>query len=237
VDPGELLFARVLMPDFLAGRGPTQWDIRAPDRMLAELGAGIRSYLKGRSADLPNIDTAYAFDLPEAIPPESFGAVERLPPDLVVTFVLTAQRALAYLQQLVPVRKLPGLASRDADMTAAEKARLRRAAQAVEDPIRCLQAPEALSGDHVDAIRAVYPALFAEAARLSGEAISTLTRPLRAREDAALSRLLGLPARAMAILAGPDQTQAGADPSGRPSRGPPVKAPDMRPATERLAAR
>lgn len=235
MDPGELLFARLLMPDFLGGRGPTQWDIRAPDRMLLELSGGIRSYLKGEAAELPDVDTSYAFALPKEIPPESFAAVERLPPDAVISFALTAQRALAYLQQLVATRKLPGLAAQDADQTAAEKARLRRAAQAVEDPIGCLKAPESLSGDHVDALRAVYPALYAEAARLAGEAIQGLTRPLRAREDAALSRLLGVPARALAILAGPDQTQAGADPSGHRPRGAPPKEPDLRPATQRLA--
>lgn len=236
MDPGELLFARQLMPDFLGGKGPTKWDFRNPERMTGELLEGFRAYLRGKLGSLPAADTGYAFQLPEAIPPETFGAVERLPPETIVSFMLTAQRALGYLRALVPKRALPGLASRDADQTAAEKAKLRRAAQAIEDPIGCLKAPEALSADHLDAIRATYPMMLAEAAKLAGQAIQDLRRPLRAREDAAFSRLLGVPARAMVVLAGPDQTQAGADPSGgRRARGAPAKEPDLRTATQRLA--
>ncbi len=235
MDHGELLFSRVLMPDFLTGKGPTQWTLKAPERMLTEVRDGVRGYLRGKSAGLPAVDTGWAFDLPESIPLESFGSVERMPQDVVISFTLTAQRALAYLQGLIRKRPLPGLASKDAGMTAAERAKLRRAAQAVEVPIGCLSVPEQLSADHVDAIRTVYPALYAEAAKIVGEEIQGLKRQLKGREESALSRFLGIPARGLAILNGPDQTQVGSDPSGRGSRGGTPKELELTTPVQRLS--
>jgi hypothetical protein len=230
----EYLFARQLMPDFLTGRGPTKWDFRDPERIGREIADGFASYLRSGNEPPADVDVSWVFALPDELPEAAAGSLERLPDELAVSYSMVGQAALQYLQDLVPERRLPGLATRTGTMTHAERAQLRRAAAAVEDPIGRLAAPEYLSVDGVAAIAAVYPEMYQAAVLALGEAISALKRPLRAREEAALGRLSGVAARPMAALKGPDQT--GNPDQARP-RGKAPQEPDLKPGSQRLTER
>lgn len=237
IDPGELLFAKVLMPDFLAGRGPTKWDFRDPEGVAAKVADGLKAYLRGKAEPPAEIDTRWAFDLPTEVPESAAASTERLPDDVVIGFSMTAQNALTYLRDLIPERPIVGLVKRRAVMNHAERATVRRAAAAIEDPIGRLASPELLSQDGVAAIAAVYPSLYSELLLMVGEAIQALGRPLRAREEAALSKLIGAPVQSLGVLKGPDQTQAGTDPNPRRPRGTPPKEPEIQTSTQRVANR
>lgn len=237
IDQGELLFARQRMVDFLTGKGPSGWNIRDPERIARELERGIRDYLRKGAEPPAELDVSWALTLPDTLPESAEASVSRLPPEVIVSYSMTGQRALQYLHDIVTPRQMPGLANRRAPLNHYERARLRRAAAAIEDPVGRIVAPEYLSADAVTAIAAVYPTLYAETVAMVGDAVAAAGRILRAREEAALAKLVGAPVQPNGALKGPDQTQAGNDRRQRRPRGKPPESPDVRPATQRLPDR
>lgn len=232
----ELLFARQSIPDFLSGRGPGLWDIKIPGRIQRQVADGFRSYLRKGAEPPPDVDVGWVFSLPDEMPDSAETSSYRLPDDVAIEYGLVAQRALDYLRNLVPERVMvSGIATRTATTNHAERAKMRRAAAAVEDPIGRLASPEYLSVDAIACIAHVYPELYADAVASIGEAIGELKRPLRAREEQALSRICGIAAKPMVSLKGPDQSQAGSD-QRRPRGKAPVE-PDSKPQTQRLTER
>lgn len=236
MNAGELLFARMRMTDFLAGKGPAKWDLREPERVQRQVADGFRAYLRKGAPAPEAVPVDWVFTLPDEMPETAAASVERLPEDAIIPFTLTAQRAMQYLKDMQPERRLPGLAHRLASTTHAERARMRRAAAAVEDPVGRLASPEWLSVDGIAAIASVYPELYADAMMAIGDAVSELKRPLRAREEAALGRLSGVAAKAKASLVGQDQSQQGSDQQQRP-RGKAPAEPDLKPGSQRLTER
>ncbi len=230
----EYLFSRQLMPDFLAGKSPTQWDIRDPMRIGQEIADGFRAYLRGSAEPPKDVDVDWVFNLPDTLPEGVADGLERLPDDVAIGYSLTGQRSLQYLQDLTPTRIMMGLGIRTASTNHTERARLRRAAAAVEDPIGRLASPEFLSVDGIGAIASVYPELYQAAVLSCGEVISELKRPLRAREQIALSRVSGVPARAKATLQGKDESLSG---EGKTPRGKAPQEPNLKPGTQRLTER
>lgn len=232
----ELLFARMRMVDFLAGRGPTKWDFRDPERVSQQMANGFRGYLKGNREPPAEVDTGWAFAIPDELPPSAETSIERLPDDVAVAFSMVGQAALQYMRELVPVRKFTGMGIKAAVTNHQERAKMRRAAAAIEDPVGRLAAPEYLSVDGIAAIASVYPELYADAVVRAGEAIAELKRPLRPREEAALGKLSGIAAKPLTVLQGQDKSQAGGRAPAKP-RGKPPQEPDIKPGSQRLTER
>jgi hypothetical protein len=233
----ELLFARMRMVDFLAGKGPTQWDTRDPERISQQLANGFRSYLRGNREPPSAVDTDWAFAIPDELPESAEGSIDRLPDNIAVAFSMVGQTALQYMRDLVPVRKFTGMGIKSAVTTHQERAKIRRAAAAVEDPVGRLASPEYLSVDGLAAIAAVYPELYADGVVRIGEAVSELKRPLRPREEAALGKLSGIAAKPLNVLQGADKSQAGQSQQGQRPRGRAPQEPDLKPASQRLTER
>lgn len=232
----ELLFARMRMVDFLAGHGPTQWDIRDTERVSRQVASGFRFYLRGEREPPPEVDTAWALSIPDELPPSAETSIERLPDDVAVAFSMVGQTALQYMRDLVPARKFQGMGIKAAVTNHQERAKMRRAAAAIEDPVGRLAAPEFLSVDGIAAIAGVYPELYANAVVRIGEVVSELKRPLRPREEAALGKLSGIAAKPLSVLQGRDQSGAGGKPTAKP-RGRPPQEPDLKPGSQRLTER
>jgi hypothetical protein len=234
----ELLFALVRVPAFLAGQPTAPLDIEFPDRALSDVKAGVRRYLLGHREGLPHLDLQWVFHLPKSIPEESFGAVQDMPLDVVMPFTNMAQKALKYLQDLIPTRILPGLALKDASMTHAERAKLRRAAQAIDDPVGTLRAVEMLSSDHIKAIREVYPGLHRKVVEIVGTALAERSRPVTGRENVSLSRLMGAPLHSLPILQPSEKdkesNQAMTGTKSYKPRGPVALEPDVQTSVQSL---
>jgi len=228
------------MPAFWSGIGPTALEQRRALKLEDEAAAALRSYLNGaggrrpayqsgRGAEPPEVDTSWAAQLPDAVPESSSVAVEGIPEDAILSFTVAAARALNYLRGLLPERRRPGLVAQSFGLSAAERAQLRRAATAIEDPIGLLAHVDGLSTDHVDALRAVYPTLYGALGPLVGTAIAEHAQSLTGRQDASLSRLLGIQQSGLDLLKAPEA----AAPGGRP---PAAEPPDLVTSTQRIAS-
>lgn len=189
IDQAEALLACTGLGQVLAGKPPTPADVARSISLEDDLRSAVRSYLRGRHT-FPKARSP--LELPPSLPEAAHGAVRGLDPQVAILYGMAAARALAYLNQLVPPRALPGLRQRMAERTAAEATSLRRCTAAVEDPLGLLNDIDGLAEDQVATLRAVYPTLVSELALCAAEAMADVDRDLTGRQERALGRLLGV---------------------------------------------
>jgi hypothetical protein len=189
IDPAESLLACTGLAQVLLGKPPTPADVGRSIALPDELRDAVKAYLHGRRKPPRSV---LALVLPPTLPIDAHGAVRGLDAQVAVLYGLCAARALAYLNQLVPRRALPGLRARLADRTDAEKTTMRRCTQAVEDPLSVLGDIDGLAEDQVATLRAVYPTLVSELGLCAAEAMADADKDLTGRQERALGRLLGV---------------------------------------------
>lgn len=139
-------------------------------RYPAEMNAQIKRFLRGKGAetDLPSLDFRRIADALFEDPPEQeiMSRLMHFPEAMQLPIVQAAARAMSYLRQQLPVvRAQRGLSLEYRDPAKHDQARFERVFAAVDDPMTVMQSLAAgtLSGDQVDALAAVYPALHAAA--------------------------------------------------------------------------
>lgn len=189
IEPAEALLAATGLRRVLAGKPPSRADVARSIDLEKELQAAVADYLRGRHRPQPRLED---LELPNSLPEASHGAVEGLEPQVAVGYGLVAARALAYLNQLVPRRPLPGLGEKFAGRSQAERARLRRAQAVVEDPVGVLGDLGALSDDEVECLRAVYPTLWSALGLAAAQALAEHKREPTSRQERALGRIMGV---------------------------------------------
>lgn len=161
-----------------------------------------------------------------------------------------AARAVAFLQRVRPSgRVVPGqlLVNRNRLPSATEMERFLRYARAVDDPETVLRDLEQgkLSREGIEALREVYPALYARITQRAVEALSELETPPPYQERLQLGILLGIPtdpSLTPAFLATIQQTHAAASAQQPQQQSAAVtRAPDLAGSlasdTDRLVAR
>lgn len=186
IEQGEALLAATGLRRVLSGKPPTKQDVERSIRLEDDMRDAVAAYLKGKKADRPAFQD---YDLPGQLPADASGAVGKMVPEAAAGFGLAAARALAYLNSILKPRAVPGLGVKVASTPGAERAMLRRAKQAIESPVGVLADIDGLTIDHVTAIKAAYPTLFAALGLAAGEATAAAGRALTTREERAIGRL------------------------------------------------
>ena len=220
VEQAEALLAATGLAQVLEGKPASRQQLARSTRLEDELEEALVGYLQGRhSAPTP---PPMPDELPPGLPPDAHGAVEGLAPEVATGYGLAAARALNYLGQLAPRRKLPSLGNRTgqprlADRTATERAELRRAWAVLQDPVGTLGDLDAVTEDQLEALRVAYPTLWAHLSLAAAEAMAKVDRDLTQREERTLGRLMGVaPADVQDLQAmhQPPEGGGGKQPSG-----------------------
>lgn len=189
MDQAEALLAVTGLRRVLDGVPPTKEDLARSIDLEKELKSTIVSYLRGKrkgAAIVQNID------LPPSLPEDAHNAVDGLHSDVAVGYGIAAARALTYLNTLVQQRSLPGLTAKVADRTAGEKSLLRRAMQAVEDPIGVLGDIGSLSDDQIETMKNCFPTMWSDLGMQAAEAMAKVNKTLSSREEQKIGRLMGV---------------------------------------------
>lgn len=181
--------------------------------------------LEGIRATLRDPESAYA-----KIPAEFQSAA----PGLMGMTALTALNAARFLEQRAPKNPYEGMPPSVAPRwapSAEELDRFSRLKEAVESPARVLKNMSAgyMSPDQIEAIKAVYPAMYADLQQKIGERLAVYPKALSYKQKLALSAVIGPGALGMSpqqvqVL---QQAQALASGAGN-GQGQPVKRPDGR---------
>lgn len=120
-------------------------------------------------------------------------------PSTAKAFEMSSVKATQYLAGLIPKSKHPPSITPQFDRphtaSQAEKASFNRAFDVVHDPMVVLKSIQdgRLTRDHVKAIAAVYPALYARIVQAAQQQLADLKHPLTSVQKAQLSTLLGRP--------------------------------------------
>jgi len=158
-------------------------------------------------------------------------------PDAGAQLAATSARAVGLLRRTAPpgsspMQMLGAPTPRPSQVVSTEEMRswLLRA-EAVDDPIRVLDAAAAgvLVGEHVEALREVYPALYSSMTQTIVEEISSSDEPLAYEGRVTLSILLGLPTDASLLPEAIAAAQATHTPPESEPSGPVVTPGNARP--------
>jgi hypothetical protein len=119
-------------------------------------------------------------------------------PKAAQAFEATAVRVTKYLGSLIPAQKRPPSITPQFDRphlaTSAQRATFNRAFDVAHDPMVALKAAQdgRLTRDHVKALAAMYPAVYAATVAQAHERLSELKKPLAPGPKAVMATLLGV---------------------------------------------